>query len=312
MKTSKIKILCSLTGFLFLVACGGGAGSGSPSDPANLDGDAAPVSFGMTASASAPSALIVTDGGGTTVDVTGAWINAAEVEIELPEGLGCAVVDFELPSFAACAEETEMEEGVEEVEAEIRLTGPFIFDLLAGTSTPEIGAFSVPSGLIHEIEVEVDDVEEETALPAGVPAELSGNTLIAVGTLTLSGTPTPFSLRLKFSEEMEFEDLSGLELSETAALNQILVNFNIASWLSGVDLAACIAEGDVTTVDGTIVIDENSNSGDCSDIENTIKDNIEASGLLDEEDDSDDEDEDDAEDGEDEDAGDEDEEADED
>jgi hypothetical protein len=276
----------SLIAFTILLAsgCGGTGSSGNPSDPANLDGDPAPTSISFQAvEGSGAVALTTSDAAGTPIEVTTAWVNIGEIEIELPEGLTCDAVTDPLPESATC--ECEMEGDETETECEITFAGNILFDLLTGVSTPAIGTFSMPSGIVKEIEVEIEDLPEDATLPEGAPSALPGHSLVVEGTATLDGTPTPFSLRLDFTEEIEFENLSGLEISEAVALNQILLTFNVDSWLAGIDLAACVAEGDVAVVDGTIIIDEESTSGDCSDIENVIKDNIEASGTLEEDDD---------------------------
>ena len=276
------KLSATFITVMIFLAAGCGGRSDSPSDPANLDGDPAPTNISFQAvEGSSGAALTTSDAAGTPIEVTTAWVNIGEIEIELPEGLTCDAVTDPLPESATC--ECEMEEDETETECEITFEGDVLFDLLTGTATPAIGTFSIPSGIVKEIEVEIDDVAEDATLPDGVPSTLAGHSLVVEGTTTLDGTPTPFSLRLDFNEEVEFEELSGLEISEAVALNQILVTFNVDSWLAGVDLAACVAEGDVAMVDGTIIIDEDSTSGDCSDIENVIKDNIEASGTLEKE-----------------------------
>lgn len=311
----------------------GSSGSSDPSDPTNLDGDAAPVTLSLQATSGSLGGALVkalgletSDDAGSAFDITSAWVNVDKIEIKLPDGVRCADVDFTLSDLATCeneaeddsdddAEEDEAEDGDDNDAAtlvkaeetgddedgdgdddgeEIEIRGPFIFNLLTGESFPDIGTIEIPSGIVKEIEIKIDDVEEDETLPDGVPADLAGHTLLVEGTFTDGDAATPFSLLLDFDEEVEFENLDGIEVSEVVDINAIIISFDVSSWLSGVDMAACVADGDVEVADdGTVVITEDSSSGDCSDIEDTIKDNIEASGTLDEDDDDDGEEDDD-------------------
>lgn len=316
MKTLKY-MLVLLVGILFTAGCGGGTGTGgssNPSDPTNLDGDAASVSFAIKATSGTLASNLVqalgletSDGAGSDLTIESAWVNIRKIELKLPDGVRCADIDFALSDLATCETEDEVDEVDEDGEDEsssdesddgeegdeIELNGPFIFNLLTGESIPSLDSIEIPSGLFKEIEIEFDDLDQDDVLPEGVPATLVENTLIVDGTITLDGTPTPISIRLDFSEEVEFENLNGLEVSEVVFLNSILISLDVSSWLAGIDLGDCVDKGDVGLEGETVVVDEDSSSGSCSDIEDTIKDNIEASGTVDEDDDDDDEDDDD-------------------
>lgn len=267
MKKHLLPAFAALTGLLAIAGCGTstGAGAGDPSDPANLDGDAAPMTISFQATDGSAIALTADDAGGSAFDITAASMVVERIDVKLPDGVVCSDVIFDLPDFASCDDD--------EDEDKIRLTGPFTFDLLTGESDPPIDTISFPSGVVREVKIRVER-------------------LTASGSADLDGTATPFSMNVELGEDIEFEDLTGFEISEAVSVNALLLSFNVGDWLNGVDLGACVDDGEVEISDGTIVIDEDSGSGDCSDIENVIKDNVEASGTIEEEDHDDDDDDD--------------------
>ena len=313
-----------LAGLFLLAGCGGGTGTssggadgGTENDPVNLDGDPAAVSISLRLTqGSLGSALTqalsleTSDEGGASLNVTDAWVNVESIELKLPDGMTCADVDITLPDFATCENEgeddsddaaddsddtaddsddeddTQALSSLDEQEgAEIEFEGPFVVDLINGTVTPSLDDLVVPSGIIRRIDVKIDDTEEDAVLPDGAPATLLGNSLAASGTVTLNGVDTPFSMAFDFGEEMRFEDLTGLTVSEAVDVNQIILSFDVDAWFSGIDIQSCVDDDELDISNGVILLDEG--SGDCSDIENTIKDNVKDSGVLIEDDDDD-------------------------
>lgn len=252
----------SLAGFLFALAagCGSGASGGSaasnPSDPANLDGDAASVSMTFQAVSGTPAALTTTDATGATVDLSSASMTIERIDIKLPDGQSCSTLSISLPAFASCdddsSDDNPSSDDSSDDDDKIRLNGPFTVDLLTGTSTPSLADITLPSGIVREIKVRVAD-------------------LAAAGSVD----GAPFSLNLNFHEDIEFHDVSGFEISEAVSLNQVVISFDVSKWLSGVNLASCGS--------GTVKVDDESDDS-CSEIEDEIRDNIEHSGSASEDD----------------------------
>ncbi len=232
----------------------GGAGGVSASDPTQLDGDAATValSFQMVDGTTA-AALSTEDSAGNTLDLTAASMTLEEIEIKLPDGQTCAALRATLPDFATCDDS-------EEDDDKIVLVGPFVVDLLTGESTPSLSDVTLPSGIVREVRLRVES-------------------------LSVDGTSggDPVSLRLRINERIDLEDTAGFEISEAVSVNTILLNFNVREWLAGVDLQACDENHD-----GSVEIDDEDEGGDCSDLEDSIRDNVKASGTVEEHDGSED------------------------
>ena len=86
------------------------------------------------------------------------------------------------------------------------------------------------------------------------------------------------NLNLDFNEDIRIEDPQGLTVD---ADSDLIAEFVVNNWLGGVDLGSCIDDEDVSIEGSTVVIDDSSTSGSCSDIENIIKENMKNSGQLD-------------------------------
>ena len=155
--------------------------------------------------------------------------------------------------------------------------GPFIADLLAGTATPSLTTILIPSGLYTRIDVRIDQAKEkEGLLDASDP--LLERSLFARGTFPYQDADHELRVRLKFNEDVRFRNDAGVALSETAA-NDVVVTLDESVWLAGIDLAGCLDSGDlVLEEDGSLLIDEQTGTGACQHLEQTIRNNIEASG----------------------------------
>ncbi|HHH29723.1 MAG TPA: hypothetical protein ENK57_15445 [Polyangiaceae bacterium] len=77
--------------------------------------------------------------------------------------------------------------------------------------------------------------------------------------------------------QAEIEEPGGVEVSPG---QDLITTWVTQDWLAGVDVGACIADGDIPMTDGTVVVDDETTEGTCSDIENVIKDNMKKSGQL--------------------------------
>jgi hypothetical protein len=241
--------------------CGSGAGPATnPSDPSNLDGDAAPVDISFRAVEGSAAALATTDGTGAAVDIASATVTIERIDLKLPDGLQCTTLDVTLPPFAVCDNDnddpSDDSPSDDSDDDKIKLIGPFVVDLLTGESTPSLSGLTLPSGMVREVKVRL-------------------SRLSVAGTVTVDGTPTPFAIDTEADEEIEYEDLTGFEISEGVSVNEIVLSFDVTKWLAGVDMAACAA--------------------DCSEFEDVIEENVEKSGTFSEDDHGDDDDGDDSE-----------------
>lgn len=170
-------------------------------------------------------------------------------------------------------------------ETEHMLRGPFVVDLLTGASTPAMGDLSVPAGTYHKVKIHLAHAQKED-LDSADP--LMERTLYVKGTYAVPGqAEQPFTLALKFDEELEMEDLAGMRL-DASTLNSILVSIRIDRWLSDMDVGECLAKPEVAaSLAGGAAITEDSELGRCLDIEKTVKENFRASFEVEEDEDHD-------------------------
>lgn len=270
------------------------------------------------------------DDAGTLITLSEVRVHIRDVEFRLPEGVRCEDVQFTFVDPVRCdndddadvvdevgdddgtpdqgsgdepGEDEDGDDNEADEEDKVVVAGPFIADLIQGTSTPSLTALLIPSGLYTRIDVRIEESKAEDGLLAA-DDPLLGRSLYARGSFEYQGATHELRLRLKFNEDVRFESKTGIEVAETAA-NDVVLSLDENAWFKGVNLTACLDEGNLTLeADGSLVIDEDSGEDECGDIENVIKDNIEASGssFRDDEDDDndgieDDEDEDDDNDG---------------
>jgi hypothetical protein len=259
----------------FLVGASGCTSSGIA--PERLDGNATEATFQIQAAKSATGsttgALRAESGEGSegssnasgTVTLTAARIYVKEVKLEvpgLPDETTCEEVQTS-DEFSDDNEDSEVECS-SDGSSELSLKGPFAFDLMTGLSTPDVSAFTIPSGTYEEIKISL----EESAAEDGVLAEgdpLLGRTLVAEGTYTDANGSVDFSLSLKFSEEIQIENSDGITVAEQSATT-IIATLDPVAWFSGVDFN-CAGSS-------TAVIDDESGDDACNDIEDIVKENI--------------------------------------
>lgn len=283
-----------------LSACGDGLVTGV--DPTKIDGDmtVAGISFQLASGAFSQSvfraATATSFAAISGVEITEARANIEEIRLELPEGMSCADVEAQLSDGLSCEEEVEIEDGQSVTEAEIHVPGPFVINLLTGESTPSLSNLEIPSGMYREIEIKFDEARLEDGILDGADA-LINNTIYVEGSYqTDASTTQAFIIALGFSEDWEMSSAQELTVLE-GATNQLSTEFNQANWFNDLPLDSCLADGDLSLVDGVLVIDESvSGSGACADIEDIVKDNFENSGSFDDDDDDSDDDEDESED----------------
>ncbi len=202
----------------------------------------------------------------TAIVLDEAWVNLRDLQLDVPsdEDLDCDALADELTDPVTCSAGT------------LTVTGPFVADLLTGTSEPSLDDVSLAAGTYERLDARVDDAEH---LEAGdVLAELA---LLLRGELTLDGAVQPFELALQLNEDIRFEGGDGVQVDGQAS--GLLAALDVSSWLAEVPLAACIREGDVEVGDdGVARIDEDtSGSGDCSDVEDRIREHMKEDGQLD-------------------------------
>lgn len=139
-----------------------------------------------TAVALAPPAM--TDSGTRVINLNKAWITVKEVEFKLAEVAG--------------AEEV--------ASSEVKFQGPYFVDLLS-TIPASFGSAEVPAGVYRRIKMKL---EKDSALPAGAPTQLAGNSIYFEG--TVSGLA--FSYAATDGSEFKIAGPGGVNLTDNANL----------------------------------------------------------------------------------------------
>lgn len=287
-----VNLMKSLSLFAALAAAGTVAGCGTSNKPGNSAGivikaaSSIPAPAGVVASAaSVKDSGTELEGGedasGAVFTVTDATIVISQIDIELPEGTTCADVG-DVTAPVSCKEsEADDDDG-----PRIRVDGPFVVDLMTGVSTPSLADLMLPPLVYNSIKIEfkdsIDDIEGEDDEAVAIidPTDpLLGHTMHAAGTFNYNLTDYTFDLFLDFSEEAEFQNVSGATV-DPATLNNLVVSFDVSTWFSDVHIGECLESGGDGSVllDGSnVTIDEDH---DCGNIEDSIKDALESSGDL--------------------------------
>ncbi len=256
----------------------------SPDSQANAT---AKFQFQATAAAStlaksaAAGGLQLSDASGSTFTVTEAHLYVKSIKLESEEGsddiqTGCDSSGNKV-MLAKEGDSTEIEAPECDEGQDLNLKGPFIVDLINGTSSPEIAPMTVPAGSYSEIKLRLDHGN------LGDTSALNGSTLIAKGTLTRpDGTSRPFSLDLRLHEDLKIKSKAGITL-DGSGIHTILVAINAGDWLAKLDVSGCLAS-DTTAAGREIVVSESSAMGKCLDAEHILKDSFKKSCQADEKD----------------------------
>ncbi|MEZ4845848.1 MAG: hypothetical protein R2877_02455 [Bdellovibrionota bacterium] len=122
---NKHKVLWSSLA-VFAVACGGGALS------QRLDGGQTNTNLGLRVQANSAAtnaltqALVQAEG----MTVTAGQACVEQIRLKLPKGISCDDAGFVQQSGVTCEEKMEEEDGQQQLEAKIKIAGPFVFDLV--------------------------------------------------------------------------------------------------------------------------------------------------------------------------------------
>ncbi len=250
-----------------LTACGGDSGEtefSTISMRLTLD-DSATSAADDSSDEDAPADVSITyrlvEQGGHRLTVEQASVFIRHVEFDLPEGAECEAEH----TGDVCDED------------KLSFDGPWVVDLMTGAADPDLSELRVPAGTYKRVDVRLDDAESDEAHDIDGVDSLHGNTLVVSG--TYSGPEAErFELSLKFNEDARFEhEDEGLQV-EAGGVRDMVLSLDVAEWFESVDLAKCAEDGDLEVRDGVLIIDE---SGDCSDVENDLKDAIKNSAQWD-------------------------------
>jgi hypothetical protein len=206
-------------GVMAVMALAGCAGSGG----------GVPVKVQATKSGlAAGGPITVQDQGGASVVIEEARLAVKEIRLKLPDGTSCADVESDLAGGAVCEAE-DSSKADDHPRDEIRVKGPFVVDLLAGTSTPDVSDVRVPDLAYAEARIRLTESDQ-----------LGGATFVVKG--TADGQPLSVSLRIE--DDIEIQKPGGVRAVAGAPL---LVEFDTSAWFAALSFGSCT--GDLTVDD---------------------------------------------------------------
>ena len=132
--------------------------------------------------------------------------------------------------------------------------GAYQFNILTGTSSPEISSVKITPGTYHELEINIDNV-----LTSGKSIEISGT--------YDNGTTYQFEFSSTFNDDYDIENTTGINVNAGETVNFVLL-LDLEALFNGVDFATADIDSD-----NIIRINSSSNSNLASIIENNL-DNI--------------------------------------
>lgn len=211
-----------------------------------------------------PPVLEGTDAQGTPLTLAHARANVRSIELYSPDGQLCVDADYADSGFTVHCDSAKM-----------RIEGPIVVDLMTGASVPSLERVVLPAAVYQRVDVRLEHAKKGEVLQDGDP--LLDLTLIADGELSYRGTPTPYDLGLKFSEDARFESATGVEVGSTEAA-RVLLLLDVSQWFTAIPLTGCLDDGDLSIEGGRIAIEDK--GGRCNDIEKALKDAIKGSSRL--------------------------------
>lgn len=210
---------------------------------------------------------VAMDSAGTAFTMEQGLLHLRHIELDLPSSRSCSDLADQLVGATCHNGNTASDE------AKIRIAGPIVVDLVAGTSTPSLADVVIPDGTYRRVDLRVDDgLPSQGVVTPGSP--LDDNALAVIATFQYEGAAATLDLRLNFDEDIRIEQPGGVTV---AAGEDLVARFAIANWLGSVDLAACVAT--LTPDAGRFVVDDR-NDGACMGIEDTVKRTMKESGDL--------------------------------
>jgi hypothetical protein len=214
---------------------------------------------------SADTGLALQDEAGADFSMPTALVHLRHIELDLPAGKTCADIEADLVGGECLVEE------------KIRIQGPFVVDLVTGTSEPDLGATLIPAGTYSRIDIRVDDGDpQEGLIEPGSP--LDDYSLVVETKFTYNQEPATLKLSLNFDEDIRIEERAGVAVQ---ADTDLVAEFVVNDWLAGVDIVGCLDSGELVLDEtGTATIDDSAD-GACGGIEDIIKNNMKNSGQLD-------------------------------
>jgi hypothetical protein len=220
----------------------------------------------MAATSSSGGQLEFEDPSGTLYTLTSLRVGVEEIELDRPEDVSCG----DLGGFSEplkCDDD-----GLLGGEDQIRLDGPIVFDVLEGTTTPDISGLEIPAINYQEVDLEVDTarVEDDTI---DIEDEMIDRTVVAYADFESDGQKRQLKLDFSFKAEAKAGDPASLALERGDTL---VLELDVTNWLRNIPVTRCLQLGELKARGGVVALDDES-IGECHDAEADFEENFEQS-----------------------------------
>jgi len=185
-----------------------------------------------------------------------------DLDFYLPEGTLCSDLSGELEAPVSCEDD------------KVRVAGPFVADLMTGSTTPALEGITIPAGVYRRVDVRFDDVREDWNLVTDADP-LLGNTFVVAGTILAD--EQRFRIEIDMNVEARYRNDAGIAVSSEAPV-EVVLNLDPSGWFEEVAISQCIADGDFSIVDDVVLIRDSGSN--CQDIERDLRGAIRDSGHL--------------------------------
>ena len=272
---------CGFLAAIFAVLCSAGCSIEDETiDVDDSDFDPGQATFSLETSSSLSGSsddLVFADDDGTVYTLTDGELFIDEIEFELPSFVTCEDIESQLSSAVVCdsAFEDEFSDDETSTDAEIKIEGPFVLDLVTGETTPDIGEVQIPALIYDEIDVELAVAEADMR---GVHPgdEIIGKTWLANATFQdEKQTERDLAISVGLETELDVEPEDGIDVPEDGRLVFVL---DAARWLENIPLTECRLDGDLKTSGDTVSVSGQTDAGACLSMDERLENTLKASG----------------------------------
>ena len=245
--------------------CGDDSNGGTPTevDTAQLRMDV------MSSSAASAGQLEFQDSSGTVYTLTSLRLAVEEIELDLPDGVTCGDLGSGYSRFLECDDD-----GLLGGEDQVRLDGPFVFNVIDGTSRPDVSEIEIPAVNYQQVDLEVDTARvEDDLLP--IESDLIDRTVVAYADFESDNQKRQLQLNFSFKAEAKAGggDQTNLDLEQGDTL---VLTLDVANWLNNIPVTECLQVGELKAGGGIVELDDES-IGECEDAEAEFEENFERS-----------------------------------
>lgn len=196
------------------------------------------------------------DADGALFSLTSAKVEINSVHMKLPDGVECSDVDAQLQKPVACGEAGPDADG-----DQLEIDGPFVADLIAGTTEPDWGTISIPALDYRGFEIDIERGEQADALMEHA----------FIGEADFEFENQRRQLLMQYALDVE-ADVERPDIVLEGG-HMLVVQFDAARWLEYIPVTSCMKRGQMDDEDGRVTIDARV-GGECEASDQRFRENF--------------------------------------